>query len=188
MPMKVTFELSDQDLRYFRQMLRRVRSRSREIDEAELLETARAKIAEIRDYSRATQFLLSRLERLERLVAMLDDTEWPMTGKNRLRVVEGLTYFAEGEDLVPDRIPSLGYLDDAIMIELIVQDLRHEIEAYADFLAFRNTRERRRPRRGASPVARLGPRREQLLSRMRRRVRRDQARRKVGGGPPNSVL
>jgi uncharacterized membrane protein YkvA (DUF1232 family) len=184
MPMKVCFELSDRDLRYFRQMLKQVRARGREIDERELLETARDKIHEIRSYSRATRFLLSRLDRLERLVTMLDDPEWSICGASRLRVVEALTYFAEGDDLIPDRVPGLGFLDDAIIIELIVQDLRHEIEAYEDFMTFRSTR-KLRARRGA-PAVGIKPRREQLHDRIKRRVRRDRSRRDGTGG--GSVL
>lgn len=177
MPMKVCFELSDRDLRYFRQMLRQVRERGREVDEGELLAAARAKLREIRGYSRATRFLLSRLERLERLVAMLEDPEWSIGGASRRRIVEALTYFAEGDDLIPDRVPGLGFLDDAIIIELIVTDLRHEVEAYEDFMTFRSTR-RLRARRGAPPAA-LAPRRAQLHDRIRRRIRRDRAKRSV---------
>jgi len=187
MPLTIRFELSDPDLRYFRQRLRQVRSRGREIDEVALLERARELIAEIRDYSRATRFVSTRLADLSLLVDMLGDADWSLGGRDRLRVVEGLTYFVEGEDLIPDRVPSLGYLDDAIMIELIVQDLRHEIEAYRDFVGFRRDA-RALPPRAPQRRRGLAPRRDELLSRMRRRIRSDRARRAAGGGASGSVL
>ena len=39
--------------------------------------------------------------------------------------------------MIPDTIPVLGYIDDAIMIELVVKELRHEIEAFEDFSRYR---------------------------------------------------
>ena len=51
----------------------------------------------------------------------------------RSHVVQGITYFAEPEDMNPDKVPVLGFLDDAIMVELIVRELKHDIEAYEDF-------------------------------------------------------
>ena len=53
-------------------------------------------------------------------------------------MLNALAYFAEPDDLIPDQIPGLGFLDDAIMVELVVRELRHEIEAYEDFRVFRD--------------------------------------------------
>ena len=69
--------------------------------------------------------------------------------------------------MIPDRLPGIGYLDDAIMVELICQELRHEIKAYEDFCEFRKSKAR-----GAGPDA-LENRRKNLQARMRRRNRRD---------------
>ena len=52
-------------------------------------------------------------------------------------MLNALAYFADPDDLIPDRVPGLGYLDDAIMVELVVQDLKHEIEAFDAFVEFR---------------------------------------------------
>ncbi len=49
----------------------------------------------------------------------------------------------------------LGFLDDAIMVELCVRDLKHEIEAYRDFRAWRDDEaSRRRKHRPAHADAR----------------------------------
>ena len=117
MPMNITFELSDKDLKYFKRIIKEVRERSVGIDEAKLIAGVRKLIEEIRG-AHAAGFVVQRLEKLERMVKMLEDKEWDMEGKDRSRVADGLVYFAEGEDLIPDRVPGLGYLDDAITIDL----------------------------------------------------------------------
>jgi uncharacterized membrane protein YkvA (DUF1232 family) len=92
-------------------------------------------------------------------------------------LLNALAYFAEPEDLIPDHIPGLGFLDDAIMVELVVRELRHEIEAYEDFCAFRTREEKRLGgKQKGSGITRkewLETRRNELISRMRRRRRRD---------------
>ena len=81
-----------------------------------------------------------------------------------------LAYFTEPEDLIPDHIPGLGFLDDAIMIELVVRELRHEIEAYEDFCRYREKiRSEQGRRKGVSRADWLEDRRRDLQTRMRRR-------------------
>jgi uncharacterized membrane protein YkvA (DUF1232 family) len=189
MPMNITFELSDKDLRYFKRIIREVRAHSAGIEESKLIAAVRTMITEVRE-SKPAEFITERLAKLERMVGMLEDQEWDMEGKDRSRVADGLIYFAEGEDLIPDRVPGLGYLDDAIMIELVVQDLQHEIEAYDDFCKYRTSKEKLLGRKvaRASREVWLTARRGQLHSRMRRRRRRDSTRRAGGPRSPTSLF
>ncbi len=53
-------------------------------------------------------------------------------------MLAALAYLADPDDTIPDTVPVLGFLDDAIMIELCRQDLRFEIEAYDDFCTWRS--------------------------------------------------
>ena len=189
MPMSITFELSDKDLRYFKRIIKEVRERSVGIDEAKLIAGSRKLVEKIRGMN-AVGFVVQRLEKLERMLKMLEDKEWDMEGKDRSRVVDGLVYFAEGEDLIPDRIPGLGYLDDAIMIELVVQDLKHEIEAYDDFCKYRTSKAKLLGRKDAmaSREKWLAARRGQLHLRMRRRRRRERGSRGVSSRSPMSLF
>lgn len=178
MPMKITFELSDKDLKYFKRIMKEVRSRSTDINEGKLLASVKETIVEI-NASRACDFVAERILALGQMVKMLTDDEWAMKGPDRTRVLDGLVYFAEGEDLIPDRIPGLGYLDDAIMIELVVRDLHHEIDAYDDFCKYRSSKAKLLGKKDARANRELWieARRSQLHARMRRRRRGERARR-----------
>ena len=74
-------------------------------------------------------------------------------------------------DLIPDFIPVLGYLDDAIAIELSVRELKHEIDAYSEFCEYRQEQAASRGL-DAAAVGRadwLSSRRDELINRMHRR-------------------
>jgi uncharacterized membrane protein YkvA (DUF1232 family) len=177
--MRIVLDLSDKDLRYFRDALKRVREGDRAADEALVIEQSRKLITEA-IASEPPEFVRFRVAKLELLIRMLEDEEWRLTGEDRARVHNALAYFVDPDDLIPDRVPGLGYLDDAIMVELLVQDLRHEIEAYEHFCQFR--KEHRPP-----PDA-LEKRRKSLQARMRRRRRRDRDKLRSRGSRTRSPL
>jgi uncharacterized membrane protein YkvA (DUF1232 family) len=162
--MRIVLDLSDGDLRYFRERLQQARESGRKRDESIVIEGASRLVLEVTGLE-APEFVRERLRRLGLLVQMLEDAEWRLTGSDRARVLDALSYFVDPDDLIPDRIPGIGYLDDAIMIELVLQELRHEIEAYEKFCEFRAAG-RRKPDD-------LESRREALQTRMRRQRRRD---------------
>jgi uncharacterized membrane protein YkvA (DUF1232 family) len=83
-------------------------------------------------------------------------------------VLNALAYFTEPDDLIPDHIPGLGFLDDAIMVELVVRELEHEIEAYRDFCDFRESHT------ASGRDDWLTERREELQTRMRQRREQSQ--------------
>ncbi len=167
--MKITFNLSDSDLKYFRKVMQDVRVKHSRSPEDEIIRSARALITSVRDTS-VPDFIAERIERLARLIDMLDDEEWALGGKDRERVVRGMAYFAEPDDMIPDKVPVLGFLDDAIMVELVVGELVHELEAYEDFCGFRQAHvERHGQQDPATREQWLVSRRRALHQRMRRR-------------------
>jgi uncharacterized membrane protein YkvA (DUF1232 family) len=164
--MKISFELSKHDLDYFRARLQRVRGEDESHDEAPILQGAAAMVEEAYA-SEPPEFVVSSLKKLEALIALLKDGEWRLEGRDRVRILDALAYFVDPDDMIPDRLPGIGYLDDAIMVELIAGELKHEIKAYDDFCEFR----------GKTPEAKdevkLEKRRMALQGRMRRRQRKD---------------
>jgi uncharacterized membrane protein YkvA (DUF1232 family) len=90
-------------------------------------------------------------------------------------VLSALVYFCDPKDVIPDSVEVLGFLDDAVMIELCMRELKHEIDAYDDFCDYR---QHEASRRGLAPETLgrtdwLDSRREELLDRMHSRRERD---------------
>ncbi len=172
MPLKLTFELSDADLAHFQKLVDDARQRTNGMAEAEMVAGAKRLLQKLRDREVA-EFVRSRLLSLESLIEMLEDDEWALAGENRDRVTRALCYFTAPHDLIPDDTPVFGFFDDAVMIELIVSELRHEIEAYADFCGYREAEEKRRgPEAATTRETWLAKRRQQLQARMlKRRLR-----------------
>ena len=185
MAMKVTFDLTDNDLKYFRRVMKDVRAKHKNSSEQEILKACQALIEGI-SATRAPDFVRSRVEKLSVLIDMLEDTEWALGGRDRERVVRGMAYFAEPDDMIPDKVPVLGFLDDAIMVELVVGELSHEIEAYADFCDFRVRREQvyGEDEDEATREEWMEARRRALHDRMRRRRQRRVQRSRTGRRSP----
>jgi hypothetical protein len=151
MGLRVTFDLTDDDLKHFRLIMREARSTAARITPEDIVAAAEELLSAIGP-SGAPAFIVERLEKLRLLIDMLSDI------------------------LIPDHIPGLGFLDDAIMIELIARELKHEIEAYQDFCDYRKRiRDERGGRIRVSRDQWLEDRRKDLQTRMRRRKRSDRS-------------
>jgi len=172
--MIITFELSEADLDYFRQVMQRAREATSKLDEATIISNARKILLEVWS-SDTSDFIRERMQRLESLIGMVVDAAWGLEDEDRARALEALAYFSEPQDLIPDDIPGLGFLDDAIMIEIVANALEHELQAYRDFCVFRAAETTRLGDEAVAGLDRadwLEERRQQLHSRMRHRRRR----------------
>src|SRR5690606_12973978 len=137
MALKITLELNEQDLDYFRRVMDDVWRRNAKRAEKELLAGARRLLNQATK-AKAPEYVQSRLEDLRLLLTMLDDPEWPLEDDDRKRIVAAVGYFAVPKDIIPDKIPGLGFLDDAIMAELVIRDLKPELDGYRDFCEYRD--------------------------------------------------
>jgi len=168
--MRITLDLSESDVRYFRSCLQTVRKGAQAAEESVVLKAASDLMAQVAAAA-APEYVRERISRLSVLVHMLEDQGWRLTGRDRARVLNVLAYFVDPDDLIPDRIPGLGYLDDAIMVELVLQELKHEIEAYQKFREFQEA--------GDHDPAEMERKRVQLQNRMRRDRRGERDRRRT---------
>ena len=168
--MKVSFELSPSDIRYFRDRLKQVRAGGGSRNEPVVIRGAENLVKEA-IAAKPPGFVVERIRKLTQLIEMLRDREWRLEGRDRARILDALAYFVDPDDLIPDRIPGIGYLDDAIMVELVARELTHELEAYEDFCEYRK---RCCPK--PEEPARLEARRKALQARMRRRRRKERSR------------
>jgi uncharacterized membrane protein YkvA (DUF1232 family) len=168
--MRIVLDLSEKDIKYFRSCLQAVKKGTLSSDEAVVLKAAGDLMAQVAA-AEAPEYVQERIGKLSLLVQMLEDERWRLTGADRSRVLNVLAYFVDPDDLIPDRIPGLGYLDDAIMVELVLQELRHEIDAYQKFCEFHESAERE--------PEEIEQKRLQLQNRMRKSRRGERDRRRI---------
>ena len=175
MPLDITFTLSDQDLNHFQTIVDRAKSTMAAGPDTDQIEASSRKLIEDAKTADLPDFIAQRLVKLETVINMATDEEWQLTDEERNRVLGALVYFTDPEDIIPDNIPGLGFLDDAIYVELILRELKAEIESYEEFCAFRSSEEKRRIDRGLDPhverEAWLADKRATLHTRMRKRRR-----------------
>ena len=185
MTMRIVLDLSERDLEHFRKLAKQAMDASQKASPEEIIASARRLLKEVEE-SDASDFIRERLNQIRILTDMLADEGWGMQEVGRQRVLTALAYFNQPEDLIPDHLPGIGFLDDAIMVELMSRELKPEIDAYKDFVNYRET-EARRMGKDPSELNRtdfLEAREHALLSRMRRRRRAGRG----GGGGGKSPL
>jgi uncharacterized membrane protein YkvA (DUF1232 family) len=174
MSISLTIDLNDRDLEHFHKAMEASRKAAEGKSPEEVVAAAGALLADAQKVH-IPDFVRERLLQLDDMIAMVRDEGWNMEDADRQRVMSALVYFVDPKDVIPDNVEVLGFLDDAIMIELCVRELRHELDAYDDFCEFRAHEARRR---GVEP-AQVGQadwlesRREELVDRMHSRRARD---------------
>ena len=178
MSITLNFELNDRDLAHFTAAMDRAKKAAEGKTDAEIIA---ASVALLDDAQKVhiPDFIKDRLLRLDDMIAMVRDQSWALPDTDKQRVLGALMYFCDPQDVIPDHVEVLGFLDDAVMIELSVRELKHELDAYDDFCDYRSNEA---SRRGVEPATLgrtdwLDGRRDELIERMHQR--RD---REVGGG------
>lgn len=170
MSLTISFELGDDDLAHFRGLMKQAKSAAKQQDDEDILTGTTALIEELRS-KKLPDFIRERVGTIETMKTMLQDVGFNLPAPERRRVLSALAYFLDPDDLIADDIPVLGFLDDAIMIELVRVELEHELQAYDDFCKFR-TREASRRGVEVSPLTRekwMGTKRSELINRIRTR-------------------
>ena len=174
MSLHISFEFSQSDLEHFCKIMLRTHENVKGISQQQIIDSAKQLLEQI-NRSDATDFIRDRMSQLEILIGMVVNQGWGMIEEERERVLTALSYFSEPQDLIPDDIPMLGFLDDAIMIDIVCKELKHEIQAYKEFVVFCATEADSRG--DDAPILNradwLEERRQQLHSRMRRRRKGD---------------
>lgn len=175
MPLDITFTLSDSDLDHFQSIVDKAKSAMENDEHAVNIEAAARQLISDAKSSELPGFIADRLAKLETVIDMIGDEEWRLSEEERRRVLGALMYFCDPEDLIPDHVPGLGFLDDAIYVEIVIRELKAEIDSYEEFTGFRAAEEKRRADRGEDTrVGReewLADKRAALHSKMRKRRR-----------------
>ncbi|MBW2712422.1 MAG: DUF1232 domain-containing protein [Deltaproteobacteria bacterium] len=135
--LKISFTLEKDDLKYFRSLHRRAKKEARDRAPDEILGEVEALIVEVRERPAMPSFLDEAISTLESLIEIVHDKDYAVPKGVSRDIVAALAYFARDNDLIPDNIPALGFLDDAIMIKFAEEELKEELWAYEKFTAFR---------------------------------------------------
>ncbi len=133
---KLVIELDEEDVAQLKEVFLQARMDPSGRDPGDILKACHELLDNAREAS-PPAFILRRLEGLELLVNMVEDEDWTLPPEDVSRVINALAYFANPHDLIPDDVPGLGFLDDAVMVDLVRRELAHEIKAYESFCAFR---------------------------------------------------
>ncbi len=164
---KVTFTLDEADADYFRSLYRKAKRGAKELDANAVIREARGIVKEVRANRKTPGFVIEAIGVLADLVDLIQDDEYAAPKRVRDEVLAALAYFANPEDLIPDHIPGLGFLDDAIMVKFIEEEFKNELWGYRKFCAARDSSEQR-------PWAKPGSDRlKQRLDNDRKRIRAD---------------
>ena len=167
MPAKIVLELSDEDLDYYRRVMEDVWKHNAKRAEKELLSGARRLLRQATKM-KAPDYVQSRLADLGVLMDLLDDKEWPLPDEDRREIVAAVGYFAVAKDMIPDKIPGIGLLDDALMAELVMRDLKNEVAGYREFCEYRDNEAKLRGKE-VSRADWLAAKRRQIFLRIKRR-------------------
>jgi uncharacterized membrane protein YkvA (DUF1232 family) len=153
---KLVIEFDDQDLKQLKEIFHATREEmGEEVQQGDIIQACRDLLKRAQQAG-APNFVMTRLQRLQDLVAMIEDEDWQLPSEDVSRVINALAYFANTQDLIPDDVPGLGYLDDAVMVDLVVRELAGEIKAYTDFHKWRLEEAARRAGQGDErPVTRM---------------------------------
>ncbi len=173
MPLDITFTLSDSDLEHFQTIVDQARENIDGEQKAEQIEAAARQLIDNARDGELPEFIAERVEQLDVVLRMINDDEWQLNDQERTAILHALAYFCEPQDIIPDHIPGLGFLDDAIYVEVVLDELSNEIHLYREFCTFREAEESRRKARGEDvKVGReewLADKRAALHAKMRKR-------------------
>lgn len=187
MARKLELEFSDSDLVHFRQVMDETWRRTANLGEKEILDQARRLLERARN-TEGPEYVRQRLQDVGTLISMLEDSGWPLEQEDRGRIFVALSYFAEPQDMIPDNVPGLGFLDDALLAELVIEELEHDLAGYREFCEYRKNQEALRGK--DAHVGRedwLASRRRQIFMQIRRR-QRESRRHGSREGPTDPIL
>ncbi|HJR13807.1 MAG TPA: hypothetical protein VJ833_07910 [Rhodanobacteraceae bacterium] len=131
-----TLRFSDTDLMRFNDCVARVAPGTPALDGAQIAAAAR-RLSRAVGAGNESRFIRARIRRAYEMRALLDDKGWSCEPPLRERMQAAIGYIDGAPGLVPDDVPLIGGLDDALLVDLVLEGVRGELDEYADFCRFR---------------------------------------------------
>lgn len=131
------FRIASRDLERFNQLLARL-GRTRAPLACDQLVTAARELSAADPGDAAPACILQRLQWAQTAANMVADRTWEAANQTQEAAQLVLGYLRDHDDLIPDWLPRVGRLDDAIVIDTAWQDLGPEVDSYIDFCRLRH--------------------------------------------------
>ena len=135
-PDLTSLELHEGELERFNRMLQRF-APSQPAFTLDQIAGAARRVLRAAHKGQESAFIKVRMRRAGELRAAFRDPKWDMAPALVGDVGDLLDYIESGVGLIPNDIPVVGLLDDAILIDVAMDRLRGELDDYADFCRFR---------------------------------------------------
>lgn len=135
-PAMAAINFTDADLQRFNACVASVAPGTPALDGRQILAAAR-RLSRVVGEGHESRFIRARMRRAGEIRALLGDRGWECDEALRARMNEVVAYMDGGPGLVPDDVPVIGGLDDALLLDLAMECLRGELDEYADFCRYR---------------------------------------------------
>jgi uncharacterized membrane protein YkvA (DUF1232 family) len=140
---KVTFQLDESDAEYFRSLYRKAKKGAADQESETIIASARDVVKRVRASKKTPRFVIEAIEVLSDLTDLIQDEAYAAPPRVKSEVLAALAYFTNPEDLIPDHVPGLGFLDDALMVKFIEEEFKHELWGFRKFRDRRDATEQR---------------------------------------------
>ena len=124
----ITVDIDDQVKEHFNKFIEK---HGIDVDPNDITQ-ARKEIAGIRA-GKSDGYILSQINNLESMIAMVEDKTWKIKKVNMEKINATIKYFVDEDDIIPDNIPGIGFLDDCIIIDSTMDDVCDELMEFEDF-------------------------------------------------------
>jgi len=124
----ITVDIDDQVKEHFNKFIEK---HGIDIDPSDIKQ-ARKEIAEIRS-TNADSYILNQVNNLEAMMSMVEDKVWKIKKNSMEKINATIKYFVDDDDIIPDNIPGIGYLDDCIIIDNTMDEVCDELSEFEDF-------------------------------------------------------
>ena len=140
---KVSFTLEESDAAYFRNLYKAAKKKASRQDPQQIIREALALVKVVQESNKVPKFVADAVSTLEDMTQIIRDDDYQAPAAVKNQVLAALAYFSNPEDLIPDHIPALGFLDDAIMVKFVEEEFKHELWGYRKFRSFTRGAEQR---------------------------------------------
>lgn len=130
-----TIEFSQAELRRFNDLAHQLNGQMQPLSADQVAGVAR-RVLRTHAAGGESPFIRSRMRRAAEIQAMRGDPRWTILPELRERVDALIGYLQDSGGLLPDVLPVIGLLDDALLVDIAMDDLRPELDEYAEYLRY----------------------------------------------------